>query len=457
MHKNIHTLFATTKSAEMYPNKTKVEARFGKITGALLLLSVPAISQAVDVGPFVINGFVKVEAGRTSNICEDCQEKANENRHRPWADAITPGQPFGTKNGNVSLVQPYIGTKDFNLGQGFKVRGLWSQRWRDGKVDIEGVEYEKNLTFTHEDYGNFQMGAFPTRGWSSADYPYGTQIGIADAWGASGSGYGLLTRAIRYSLPKQYEFGGDLHLEATYDFGGRGYLHKPQFLELFAQYVGGPWVIEGVIQKTQNGLPSAWTHGPFVGLTIDPANDVAELSKNKQSIVMLMARYKMDAKTVLFAGVRHNEWSGARSYCLWDEPNAKCIWNDMFNAQTLGENFAGGNPGVAYSARSEDVSAGFTHKLNEKVTLNAGLVYLGKARTKNPSDRGQYNTMTLAALGLGYEIEPGWSVYGYTGAVNYKKKGLAPLSMPGHSSFSGVDSRVSSHGNWIGLGSVFTF
>ena len=84
-------------------------------------------------------------------------------------------------------------------------------------------------------------------------------------------------------------------------------------------------------------------------------------------------------------------------------------------------------------------------------------MYLGKARTSNPVERGQSNTMTLGALGLGYEIKPGWSVYGYAGAVNYGQKGLAPLSMPDHSAFSGVDSRVSSHGKWLGLGTVYAF
>lgn len=441
----------------MYSYNPKAFGPIGKVAAAALLIAAPVLSQAVDLGPFVINGFVKIEAGRTSNVCEDCQTAANENRHRPWADAITPGLPFGTQDGTVTLAQPYIGTKDFNLGKGFKVRGLWSQRWRDGKVDIEGVEYEKNITFTQEDYGSLQLGAFPTRGWSIADYPYGTQIGVSDAWGASGSGYGLLTRAIRYGAPKQYVFGGDLHLEATYDFGGSGYIHKPQFLELFAQYAGGPWVIEAVVQQAKNGLPSAWTHGPFVGVTVNPADDLANGPENKQSIVMLMARYTMNAKTVLFAGLRHNEWSGAKGNFVrvGSIPGVNDIWNDMFNIGCTGAC----DPSAvdAYPAQSEDISLGFTHKLNEKLTMNAGLVYLGKARTSNPVERGQSNTMTLGALGLGYEIKPGWSVYGYAGAVNYGQKGLAPLSMPTHSSFSGVDSRVSSHGKWLGLGTVYAF
>lgn len=421
-----------------------------KLASAAVLTLFSMAAQAVDVGPFTVTGFIKFEAGKTSNICENCQTAANEDRHRPWADAITPGLPYGTQDGASSMIQPYISTKDFHLGEGFKVRGLWSQRWRDGKVDIPGIEYERSATLTHEDYGSLQIGRFTTRGWSLADYPYGTQIGLADAWGASGSGYGLLTNAVRYGLPDQYAFGGDLHMEVTYDRGGKGYVHKPEFVELMTQYVGGPWVIEGVIQQAKNGLPSAWSHGPFVGITVNPSDDKAAGPENKQSIAMLMVRYAFDAKTVLFAGLRHNEWSGARGQLVGND-GTNDLWNAMFNIDP--SDFAT----TAYPARSEDISIGFTRKLNEKLTMNLGLVYLGKARTNNPQERGQSNTMTMGTLGLGYEVQPGWSIFGYAGAVNYGRKGLAPLSMPSHSSFSGIDSRVAKHGKWVGIGTVYTF
>jgi hypothetical protein len=85
------------------------------------------------------------------------------------------------------------------------------------------------------------------------------------------------------------------------------------------------------------------------------------------------------------------------------------------------------------------------------------MVYLGKASTSNPEERGQSNTMLLNTFGVGYEIQPGFSVYGFAGIVNFGKKGLAPLSMPGHAAFTGVDSRVAKSGNWMGLGLVYTF
>ena len=38
-----------------------------------------------------------------------------------------------------------------------------------------------------------------TRTWSLADYPYGSNVGLSDVWGSAGAGYGLLTKAIRYT------------------------------------------------------------------------------------------------------------------------------------------------------------------------------------------------------------------------------------------------------------------
>jgi hypothetical protein len=41
--------------------------------------------------------------------------------------------------------------------------------------------------------------------------------------------------------------------------------------------------------------------------------------------------------------------------------------------------------------------------------------------------------------------------------VRYAYKGLAPLSMPGHASFSNVDSRIAQDGRWLTLGLVYAF
>lgn len=416
----------------------------------LLLLSLHSFSYAVDVGPLTINGFVKVETSRASNQCSDCQSVPGEARHRPWADDLANGKSFGTKVGNVSLLQPYIGTKEFDLGQGFKVKGLISQRWRDGNVDIPGIWYEKNATVLHEDYGSLQVGAFPTRGWSVADYPYGTKFGVADSWASSGAGYGLLTNAVRYGLPLMDVHGGDLHLEVSYDQGGSGYSKfKPQFIELYAKYVKGPLILDAIAQSATNGMPMAWSHGPFKGITNNPADESLVAEGNKQSILMLMSRYQMNAKTEVLAGIRHNRWSGNKASWLGQDTQGNDLWNDMFNIQSLS--------GPSHSASSTDYSLGVVYKFMPKWSVNTGIVQLGKAKTSNPTERGQSNTMTLNTFGVGYEIEPGFSVYGFGGIVNFGHQGLAPLSMPGHASFTGVDSRVAKSGNWAGVGLVYVF
>jgi hypothetical protein len=425
------------------------------ISMAVTLLLAPVVAAAVEVGPLVINGFVKAEASRASNQCKDCQLVPGESRHRPWADDLAPGKKFGTQNANVTLVQPYLGTQEFDLGRGFKAKGLISQRWRDGKQDIEGIWYEKNATLLHEDYGRIQVGAFPTRSWSLADYPYGTQVGIADSWASSGAGYGLLQRAVRLGLPLMDVASGDLHLEATYDAGDANWkVNKPAFFELYAKYVKGPLVLDAVAQSGKNGQAVAWGHAPFVATTTQEPfvsqGTPLLVDGNKQSIIMLMARYQLNAKTDLFAGVRHNRWSGSKAVITgYVAPNA--LWNDMFNVDGVD------SAGKAYSASSTDVSLGAVYRFAPKWNVNTGMVYLGKASTKNPIDRGQTNTMLLNTVGVGFEIQPGFSVYGFAGMVNFGKKGLAPLSMPGHPAFTGVDSRVAKSGNWLGAGLVYTF
>jgi hypothetical protein len=422
-----------------------------------LSLTFAQSASAVDLGPFTLTGFAKAEVSRASNLCAGCQLNAGEGRHRPWADALAPGKAFGTGEANVTLFQPYLSTKEFNLGNGFKVKGLLSQRWRDGKEDIPGILYEKNATLTHENYGSVQVGAFPTRSWSLADYPYGTNVGIADSWASSGAGYGLLKRAVRVGGPLMDVAGGDLHLEATYDAGdSKWQVNKPAFYELYAKFVKGPLILDAVAQTGMNGQAVAWGHAPFVATTtqkpfVGSGGAPLLVDGNKQSIVMLMARYQLNAKTNLYGGVRHNQWSGTKAVVTdYVHPNA--LWNDMFNVDGVD---AATNK--AYSATSTDFSLGAVYRFAPKWNVNTGMVYLGKASTKNPVERGQSNTMMLNTLGVGYEIQPGFSVYGFSGIVNFGKKGLAPLSMPGHAAYTGVDSRVARSGNWMGVGLVYTY
>lgn len=419
-----------------------------------LMLMTSVSSHAIDFGPegmFSLTGFAKVEAQRGSNHCNDCQLFPLENKQRIWADDLVVGRPYGTSNTNVSLFQPWFGAK-YDLGQGYKFNALVSQRWRDGKEDIPGFWYEKNIAISHDDYGSVRVGAMTTRTWSMADYPYGTNIGVADVWGSSGAGYGLLTKAVRYTSRMFDVAEGDLVVEASYDQGNRDFkIHKPQFLELYAQYHKGDLVVDAMFQDTRNGNPQAWSHGPFTSLTPNIEDD-AKLGGSGQSIAMVMGRYQWDARLELSGGVRLNRWSGA--YAVITAPGTQAQWNNMFNVDWNGQ--LNGVPNPGYAATTTDFMLGARYKMGQW-TAHTGLAYLGKANTKNPSERGQSNSALINTLGLGYDAGQGLQVYGFVGVVNYSKLGLAPMSMPGNSAFTNVDSRVTRSGNWAGLGAVYVF
>jgi long-subunit fatty acid transport protein len=95
--------------------------------------------------------------------------------------------------------------------------------------------------------------------------------------------------------------------------------------------------------------------------------------------------------------------------------------------------------------------------VNPRLAAFAGLTYLGRASTDNPSERGQGNSATFASLGARYDVGRGLSVLGSVNAVWYRRKGLAPLSMPAHDAFSNVDSRVANRGNWVSLEANYRF
>jgi hypothetical protein len=245
---------------------------------------------------------------------------------------------------------------------------------------------------------------------------------------------------------------GDLVLEASYDQGNRDFkIHKPQFLELYAQYHKGDLVVDAMYQDTRNGNPQAWSHGPFTSLTPNIEDD-AKLGGSGQSIAMVMGRYQWDARLELSGGVRLNRWSGA--YAVITAPGTQAQWNNMFNVDWNGQ--LNGVPNPGYAATTTDVMLGARYKMGQW-TAHTGLAYLGKANTKNPSERGQSNSALINTLGLGYDAGQGLQVYGFVGVVNYSKLGLAPMSMPGNSAFTNVDSRVTRSGNWAGVGAVYVF
>jgi len=454
-----HTTSLPTPQPRTAPQR---RARSSAVALAAALACVPAF--AVDFGPFSLTGFAKAEFTRTTNVCEGCQREVGEARHRVWADDIAFGKPFGTRDADVTLIQPYLGFKQ-NIGRGWQAFGLLSQRWRDGKVDLDGWLYERNLGVAHEDWGRLTIGAMTTRGWSAADYPSSFKAISSDFWGGgggasntawsdAGAGYGLLSRAVRY-MSRPIEFlGGDWLLEGTYDMGKSGWSkNKPRFIELYAKYIGKELLVDLVLQDAKNGEPVAWGKAPFGGLTPFPADD-ALLGGSNQSMAMVMVRKVIDRRLELSGGVRFNQWSGA--YAVQTTPGPLGRWNSMFNVDWNGFD-ADGRPNPGYSAKSSDFMLGTRYRINEKVSAGVNLVHLGKAETRNPSERGQSNNLTVLAASVGYSIHPNVQLSASASAYRFGRIGQAPLSIPAHDAFTGIDSRVSDRGNSIGVGATITF
>ena len=423
-----------------------------------LVLAGPA--QAIDFGPFSLTGFAKAEVTPVWPYCDDCQLAAGEDKQRFWADQLRQGQPYTTKVTNVTLFQPYLGVK-FDVGRGFKVGGLFSQRFRDGKEDFKGFYYDKNVYVSHDDYGSVRVGAMTTRGWSMADFPYGSNVGVSDVWGSSGAGYGLLTRAIRVATRPLDVADGDLVLEGTYDLGKSGWrINKPRFWELFVQYRKGDLVVDAMLQRGRNGTPSAFGHGVFTGLTPFPADD-AKLGGSSQGIAMVMGRYQVDPNIEVSGGLRANRWSGAYAV-VTTPPNTNtgtgliddARWNNMFNVDWSKD--LGGGVFKGYPATSTDLMLGLRYRVGQW-TGYTGMVHLGAASTANPSDRGQSNSATVNTLGINYDFRNGLQVHGSVGMVQYARKGLSPMSMPGNAAFTNVDSRVKTHGSWLTVGGTYVF
>ena len=345
---------------------------------------------------------------------------------------------------------------------------MLSQRWRDsrvngqstearygGKVDVPNYWYDKNIAIKHDDYGSVRVGSMTTRSWALADYPYGTNIGLAEAWASSGAGYGMLANAIRLGSPMLDVADGDLYLEMSYDRGNDKYSRlRPRFVEIYSQYHKGDLVIDAVYQNAINGGAGAWGHAPFSAVTpytqddSYKANDGTQFDGNRQSIVMIMARYQYNAQIELTGGIRRNQWSGNNLVF-----NPATQWTAGFNVD-YSNPLSSSYPG--YSATSYDYMFGVRYRAGKWI-YSAGGVYFGKAYTDNPSERGQSNTALINTLGVRYEYSKNLQLEAIAGNVSYLRQGLAPMSMPANSSFTNVDSRIARDGQWVSIGFVYLF
>lgn len=417
--------------------------------GAALCGAAFAQTPKLSFGPLSVTGFAKAEIGWTSNVCEDCQLRPNEDRHRLWADDLVLGKAYGREFVHGWQFQPYLNA-NFDLGRGFKLTGTLSQRWRDGAIDFPGSVYDRSITVKHEDYGAVQVGAFVLRTWGFADFPYATDIGMSPIFSDSGAGYGLATKALRYTSRLFDVFEGDLVLEMTWDQGNTDFkIHEPRLLEWWVHYGRGDLRLDLMIQDSRNGRPTSFTKGPFTSLT-PFASDDPRLGESSQSVVLLMGKYRINPQYEVSGGIRFNRWSGA--YAVNTGGNQ---WNAMWNVDWGGVD-ANGVPNPGYSARTTDVMFG-VRRFDGPWISHVGVAHLGKASTKNPSERGQSNSAWFGSLGTSYDFRNGLRLYGSVNAVHYGRKGLAPLSMPSHSAFSNIDSRVTDQGNWVTLGAVYNF
>ena len=159
----------------------------------VLGLGAATAAQAFEYGPFSLTGFAKVSLGYVSNGCEDCQRDTSASRHFIWTDDLVFGKEFGGLATDSVQIQPTLGVK-FDLPKGFTISGAYSQRYRDGKVDLPGVVYERSATLKHEYYGTVQIGNFTSRGWNRPDFPYASDLGQT-AFSDAGAAYGILTKA----------------------------------------------------------------------------------------------------------------------------------------------------------------------------------------------------------------------------------------------------------------------
>lgn len=431
-------------------------AHWARNSTALLVLAVSIPAHAVDFGPdgmFSIKGFGEATATVGNNQCpsEGCQLSPETDRQRIWADAVVPGRKLSTDVTGFSQFQLWLSAKQ-DLGDGFRLTGTLSQNFRDGKIDTPGFVRERNIALSHEDFGTITVGETVSRTWQFGDFPFGSNLGLSTAWAGTGAAYRNLTRAFRYTSRVYDVAEADMVFEVTYDRGSDDFkFNQPRFYELWTHYGKGPLSIDAMYQDTRNGTPSSFGAAGFYAPFYDPAAD-GLLGDSGQRVAVLQAIYQYSPKIELSGAVRHNRWTGAYAVVALAGPPVQ--FNFPFNVNWGGT--LNGFPNPGYSARSTDFALGARYRM-DKWTYSTGLVYIGQASTKNPSERGQSNSALVNTIGATYNYGNGWEASAFAGMIHYRKKGLAPLGMPSNATINGVDSRVTKAGNWFGVGIKYNF
>ena len=449
----------------------------------VLLGAASLAAHAAQFGPLTVSGFGKDEIGVANNV-----GTVNHNTAMPlpcYGDgrevlpaSRTPGSTLCLPTGVGTVTTPtpmfqVTGNLHHEFDDGIKIEGVLTKRIRNGSNDIVGQNwFEKFVAVSYPSLGKLSVGTQLARAWSRQDgfsYP----IGLSTAWSETGAGFGLFPDAVRFTSRMFYTAYGKFTLETTYatnhaydQYTGpelTGPAPTPRMLELFAQFSNHNNLIEFTYETSHGAGQSSWGKAPFMGASNLPALTVNGKSYYdsvpRQSVAILEGDHWFTPQWMLTWGLRHSYWSGESvSYCGYDAVHGYCLYpSGGFNYAAATAGGVSYKPG--YSASTNDFLLGMSH-YRGLWTYTAGMAYLGRARTDNPTPWGQGNWAMIGNLGVYRklpEIHRNLSAYAGVGYVQFGHLGAPPLSMTSVSQFGGVNSWVSHHGESLTLGALLTF
>ncbi|MBW4046703.1 MAG: hypothetical protein HIU89_01880 [Proteobacteria bacterium] len=444
----------------------KIKLALGAVT---CLASASAFG--AQIGLINLSGFAKDEVSVANNVAPPATNCFGDTRG--VLGTAFPGCGAPTTTGTVSTPTPMIqvtASTQHEFDSGWTVDGRLTKRIRNGSNDIVGQYwFDKNIGVSYPTFGTIRVGTQLARAWSRQD-AFSYPIGLSSPWSESGAGFGLFPQSIRYTTPQINFSLGKLTLEATYatETAYDTYFNKnppvpvdtptPQMLELFAQFSNQKNLIELTLELSHGGAQSSWGKSPFVGAPGDPQTLPGTTTGRyssipRQSVAILEGDHWFNPQWMLTWGVRHSYWSGAALTCDYAVQYSGCVYNAGFNYSGL----SGINPG--YAANVNDFLLGISH-YHGLWTYTAGMVYLGKAKTDNPTEWGQSNSAIFTNLGIYRkvpELYRNLSIYGGLGYVHFGRLGPAPLSMPSNTAFAGIDPRTTRSGESVTLGVLVTF
>lgn len=432
-----------------------------------------AMTKGLDLyyGPFTLNGFYQKEfALHSTNIADNSKVRSWEDwRYKPSPDGKQITEDHRGFREGVELFQLSLGFEfeldQWEITEDAKLLARLTRRWRDGDPDLQDWDwYERYVGVAHERFGTIYVGNLITRSWQRSDYPFGSDNGLADPWGASGAGFGFVNNALRYTAPHIGTSMGNLVLEGMVSLpekSARGFQginrnqvlkpHDPYLVEFFGQLANPKLVFEYTFQMSQGAEQNAWAKQPFRG----GFPNVNEGDPNpKQTIHQINADYRLTGDTNITLGARYNRWSGKSFECDYDTALPGCWyadWGFNVNDRNVGE-----------PVWNVDFLAGVRHKIGP-YTLGLGAMHFGRGNTKNTRENGQSNSANLISFGVSRVLNDiddtltGLEMSIGVGHMRYNKKSIGPVSMPGNGTYAANDPRVDKNSTSIGIGFKYAF